>query len=176
MKLKLVFTSRLVADLFKNAIVLQKEGDRIHMALALGKERTPDYRNRYLGFIYDDIAEISARRGYQLVKKRKFDKNRYSSYKHELTIGKNSSTNAIDNCREFIFSKTDKSFDEIIKSYPVDSDSYRGQHYNNILREEEIKTDTDSSDYDVESDEEKVKLSRKCERLKRKIKREKKEK
>lgn len=133
---------KLLTDFFKEAKHYQHEGDKINMALA-----SPPDKNKiefYQGYYYD-IFDASAQNGYVLIKKRKFDKNRYPEYQHTMTTT-NNSANVTENTYEFIFMKTSLSYSEILQHKEYGPGGQSTIYGTNTRYLKSLSTDSDSSD------------------------------
>lgn len=134
---------KLIQDSFQRASKIQEPGDRVHMALP----QPHGYKRAfYQSYVYG-IFQASARGGYVLKKKRKFDEKRYPGYKHVKT-SENESASVTNNSREFVFEKTSLTFDQISKHQEYRAGGYYTAYneVNPYLRE--IPTDDESSSYD----------------------------
>ncbi len=107
-------TKQLVAEFFSSASQIQKEGDRIYMALPQARPSKRKENSILLENARYDIQSTINKEGYQLFKKRKFmdpeEKNkRYPDYNHAKTQGGGSADSIVRyGAREFIFAKTNQ--------------------------------------------------------------------
>jgi hypothetical protein len=102
------------------------------------------------------VFHASATHGYEFVKKRKFGSERYPGYVHSVSIGKNRTPTLVakgaEVLKEYIFQKTDKSFEQIAQESNFKEINVEGRNY--VIKElEDIKTDDESSSYDCSEDE-----------------------
>jgi len=134
----------ILKQFFQAAKEIQQVHDRIHMVLPT------DRIDFYHSYVYD-IYEASARAGYQLIKKRRFDDTRYPGYKHSIT-GVNSSAAVTEKgAREFIFERTNYTYENLLIQSPPRKKyiKYDSKTYNYPPH---IDTDNDSSDYLTDED------------------------
>jgi hypothetical protein len=129
----------MIKKFFASAKKLQENGDRIHMALSVENE---SWRQAY----YYGIYEASARAGYKLIKRRRFGQSRYSGYEHTMTTSTQSAP-AAEAAREFIFERTDYSYESLINQAPPRKIIVYGACYNYLPA---LDTDVDSSDYELQ--------------------------
>ena len=105
----------MLAKFFAESARIQIQGNRIFMALPCFPD--DDMRRYYHAFIYD-IFSVSAAEGYVLKAKRPFGHTRYKGYEHRIT-GKNKASKKHDDyAAQYIFEKTNLSFQEIL-SHPT---------------------------------------------------------
>lgn len=133
----------LIAKFFLAAKDIQAINDEIHIALP----QPPDLGKRkfYQSYVYD-IFTASAKAGYILIKKRKFDSERYPGYTHTIT-GAQGSADVAKYAREYIFMKSDLSYEKII-NHPIYRFGEIYRAYNSFFPTlRDIETDNDSSDY-----------------------------
>lgn len=99
----------MLLEFFENARKLQKDGDRIHMALPT----SADAKTRHFieGYAYS-LHVITASAGYKLIKKRHFGHQRYPGYQPVSLEDTNTPL-----C-EYIFEKTNLSYTEIFEVTP----------------------------------------------------------
>lgn len=139
---------KLLKDFFQSAAKVQGYGDRIHMALPKLSDALKDLF--YQSYVYN-IYQASAKSGYVLIKKRRFDKNRYPGYEHVMT-GESVSTSVANDSREYVFVKTKFSYEEIlkIKEYAPGGKYAAYGESNYYLKS--MPTDSGSSSYEEHSD------------------------
>ncbi|HVX00703.1 MAG TPA: class I SAM-dependent methyltransferase [Candidatus Babeliaceae bacterium] len=92
-------TRELVAKFFNSAAKIQNIGDRIHITLAQQKGQECFRQVAAYGII-----KASLEAGYGIFKKRKFNKERYPEYIHQMTVNQQSCPSA-ERSVEFIFTK-----------------------------------------------------------------------
>lgn len=143
----------MIANFFRSAAILQKDGDKVHVAIPKCSDNGKD--TFYQGYIYG-IYEAARDAGYILKKKRQFGDKRYPGYKHKIT-GKDESAEVAQEAREYVFVKTNMPFIAIEKSSSpkksraIDYTVTDKKVYVEIKGLPIIDTDNDSSDY-IESD------------------------
>ncbi len=99
----------IISDFFKECFKIQDPKGRIHITLA----QPTGKRTFYQGFVYD-ISKAARMAGYSLIKKRKFEKDRYQGYQHTQTNSRSEASATGQGMREFVFEKVTKElFDEI---------------------------------------------------------------
>ncbi|CAF0780841.1 unnamed protein product [Didymodactylos carnosus] len=128
----------LIAEFFASARKLQKRKDRIHVTLP----KDPEKNDFYLGYVYG-IYDGSSNAGYQLIRKRKFEKSRYPGYIHRITKT-NVSATVTEVRREYIFENVKKDLDKIKKSTPPTKIVCYNEVVNSLSN---LPTDSDSSEY-----------------------------
>jgi hypothetical protein len=142
----------IISDFFQSCAKVQKDGDRVHISLPQPRKKRGGY-DFYQGYIYN-LVKASEDAGYKLIRKRKFNAERYPGYEHTRTNAAGSSAPVVDEfAREFVFRKIENQElqDGPQKNYEIKSETY----YNQRRRYFECSTDDDSSGYsDVESDDE----------------------
>ncbi|MBS4164684.1 Uncharacterized protein PRO82_002015 [Candidatus Protochlamydia amoebophila] len=101
----------IIQKFFKSCAKVQETGDRVHITLAQPTEKAHFYQ----GCIYD-ITKAASSAGYVILKKRKFDKERYPEYEHVMTGTNETAIVTEQGAREFVFKKvSQKFFDKAIK-------------------------------------------------------------
>lgn len=140
----------IIKKFFQSARKIQHAGDRVHMALP--KPNKASERKFYEGYVYH-IYDASHEAGYDLIKKRKFDNERYPGYEHKET-GKNTSATITEVAREYIFERLQDGASESQFKKPIYYRTYKEER--RCLPE--LKTASDSSDY-IDSDNEEGNVS-----------------
>lgn len=129
---------KIITAFFKSAWKLQEEGDRIHVTLPKENER---FREAFQYRIEDARKEA----GYRLIKKHKFNEDRYLGYNHRMTTANIGASIADGNGREYIFEKAP--LPEEVKN-EISPKKYVYKKNRNLLPS--INTDDESSDYEDE--------------------------
>ncbi len=93
----------IILAFFKSCRKMQEPNDRVHITLA----QPPGKKGFYQGYVYG-IAHAATLSGYVLVKKRKFDQDRYPGYEHVMTGTNKTATVTEEGSREFVFKKIDR--------------------------------------------------------------------
>ncbi|MBS4164847.1 Uncharacterized protein PRO82_002182 [Candidatus Protochlamydia amoebophila] len=158
----------LIQKFFKSCAKVQDPDDRVHITLA----QPPNKAGFYQGYVYN-ITKAASEAGYVILKKRKFDKERYSEYEHVMTGTNKTATVTEEGVREFVFKKvTEGVFAEAKKIVKKQNGNMTvklvaeqlignsekqckvvSEDFCNSLRNYfSCSTDDDSSDYDDSSD------------------------
>lgn len=131
----------LIKKFFESAGKIQKERDRVYVALPKPKDISK--RQFYEGFVYG-IYDAAREANYNLIAKRKFGSERYPGYEHKIT-GINSGASVAEEAREYIFEKLAEDVDENAFNEPVKKFVY-GEECNALP---EIETGSESSEYAI---------------------------
>ena len=93
----------IILKVFEECSKMQGPKSRIHITLAqpMGK------KGFYQGYVYD-ISRAARQTGYTLIKKRKFEGDRYPGYQHTQTNSNSRASVTDEGMREFIFEKVDQ--------------------------------------------------------------------
>ncbi|WP_075883930.1 class I SAM-dependent methyltransferase [Candidatus Protochlamydia sp. W-9] len=105
----------IIQKFFKSCAKVQKTGDRVHITLA-----QPTEKARFYQVCIYDITYAASSASYVILKKRKFDKERYPEYEHVMTGTNETAIVTEQGLREFVFKKvSQESFREAIKQVKV---------------------------------------------------------
>lgn len=145
---------KMLHNFFQSAALLQAIGDKIYMALPYPTDiEERSNRTSYIYKVYDAAAES----GYKIIKKRKFDAERYPGYVHRMTE-KARSAKVAEQIREYVFRRIEPLI-ELPQSIHYKSPTDTKEHYTGTQFQEtghilpEPATDSDSSVYDSDEHE-----------------------
>lgn len=145
---------KMLYNFFRSAASLQAIGDKIYMALPYPSDiKERGYRTSYIYRVYD----AAAKSGYKVIKKRKFDAQRYPGYVHRMTK-KARSAKVAEQIREHVFRRIEP-LAELPQSIHYKSPADRKINHEGTPHQEagrilpELPTDDESSVYDSDEQE-----------------------